>query len=164
MVYIRSRGVYANFFDLGQGFTHWGFFIEKEQASTELGQGRPQDVTLPISELAKLPEPARTIIESTPIADIKCRFSYDLDTLPCLHQGRTVLIGDAAHAKSPTRAQGMTSGLEDALVLSRHLSVSRPIAESLVAFEAERLPIVHEYQRSSRAISMKTRRKKCHVA
>ena len=159
IVYIRSRGVYANFFDLGNGLTHWGFFIEKEQEEDEVGRGRPNDVSMPQEELAKLPEAALAVINSTPPEEVKCRFSYDIDTLPSLRNGRIILIGDAGHAKSPTRARGMTSGLEDALALASHLSTQRSVSEMLEAFETERKPIVHEYQISSREISMKTRGK-----
>ena len=35
IVYIRGRGIYANFFDLGSGYTHWGFFTEKSQRLLE---------------------------------------------------------------------------------------------------------------------------------
>jgi salicylate hydroxylase len=65
------------------------------------------------------------------------------------------LLGDAAHAKSPSRARGMTSGFEDALVLTRHLTSTPDIDQMLTAFQAERMPIVHEYQRTSREISRK---------
>ncbi|MEM9905849.1 MAG: FAD-dependent monooxygenase, partial [Cyanobacteria bacterium P01_D01_bin.44] len=157
-VYIRTQGIYANFFDIGFGQTHWGFFIEKDQEPDEVGKGRPNDVSMPTQELSKLPEVARRIIDSTPPEDIKCRFSYDIDILPTLHNGRVILIGDAAHAKSPTRARGMTAGLEDALALSSHLSAGGTVEQMLSAFETERMPIVHEYQRSSREISMKTGR------
>ena len=157
-VYIRSQGIYANFFDIGFGRTHWGFFIEKDQTPDEVGKGRPNDVSMPAEELCKLPAIARNFIESTPPEDIKCRFSYDIDPLPWIHKGRIILIGDAAHAKSPTRARGMTAGFEDALSLSRHLSAGGTVEQMLSAFQMERLPIVHEYQRSSRAISVKTGR------
>ncbi|MEM8807229.1 MAG: FAD-dependent monooxygenase [Cyanobacteria bacterium P01_G01_bin.38] len=157
-VYIRTQGIYSNFFDIGFGQTHWGFFIEKDQEPDEVGKGRPNDVSMPTQELSKLPEVARRIIESTPPEEIKCRFSYDIDPLPSLHNGRIILIGDAAHAKSPTRARGMTAGLEDAMALSSHLSVGGTVEQMLSAFETERMPIVHEYQRSSREISMKTGR------
>ncbi|MEG4037438.1 FAD-dependent monooxygenase [Microcoleus sp. w1-18aA5] len=97
------------------------------------------------------------MIESTPLENIVCRYSYDIDPLPQLYDGRVILIGDAAHAKSPTRARGMTSGWEDGLSLSRHLMSSANIAEALANFQAERLPIVHEYQRTSREISQQIR-------
>jgi salicylate hydroxylase len=150
IVYVRGRGIYANFFDLGNGLTHWGFFVEQEQDEQE----RSLDIPIPPEELAKLPSEPRNVIESTPPEQIVTRYSYDIDTLPRLYQDRILLIGDAAHAKSPTRARGMTSGLEDGLALSRFLASSSNIAETLALFEAERKPIVHEYQRTSRKQSL----------
>jgi 2-polyprenyl-6-methoxyphenol hydroxylase-like FAD-dependent oxidoreductase len=159
LVYARGRGIYANFFDIGGGRTHWGFFIEKDQIGSEKGMLVPKDTTIPPKELAKLPEDARAIIESTPLEQIVSRYSYDIDPLPQLYSGRIILIGDAAHAKSPTRARGMTSGFEDALALSRHLDSSSSIDQALADFQAERMPIVHEYQRTSREMSRKIGRR-----
>jgi 2-polyprenyl-6-methoxyphenol hydroxylase-like FAD-dependent oxidoreductase len=150
IVYIRGRGIYANFFDLGNGLTHWGFFVEQEKDEQE----RSPNIPIPPQELAKLPIDARTVIASTPPEQIVTRFSYDIDPLPQLYQGRILLIGDAAHAKSPTRARGMTAGLEDGLALSRFFASSADIPEALARFEAERKPIVHEYQRTSRKQSL----------
>ncbi|MEL7034552.1 MAG: NAD(P)/FAD-dependent oxidoreductase [Cyanobacteria bacterium J06592_8] len=158
IVYIRGRGIYASFFDLGGGYTHWGFFIEKEQDESEKRLSRPHNIAMPPEELAKLPDQPKAVIESTPSEQIVCNFSYDLDSLPRLYQGRILLIGDAAHAKSPTRARGMTAGFEDALALSRYLASSTNVEEALKSFEDERKPIVHEYQRTSREISRKTGR------
>jgi 2-polyprenyl-6-methoxyphenol hydroxylase-like FAD-dependent oxidoreductase len=155
IVYTRGRGIYANFFDIGQGRTHWGFFIEKEREGSEIEGLKPQDRKIPALELAKLPDEAREVIEATPPDAIVSRYSYDIDPLPRLYQGRVVLIGDAAHAKSPTRARGMTAGFEDALALSEHLVQGKRIDEVLAAFQAERMPIVHEYQRTSRELSRK---------
>jgi 2-polyprenyl-6-methoxyphenol hydroxylase-like FAD-dependent oxidoreductase len=155
LVYARGRGVYANFFDIGGDRTHWGFFIEKNLSESEKGLLLPEDTTIPPQELAKLPDDARAIIEATPPEAIVSRYSYDIDPLPQLYKGRVLLIGDAAHAKSPSRARGMTSGFEDALALSRHLDASNNIDEVLAAFQAERMPIVHEYQRTSREMSEK---------
>ena len=114
--------------------------------------------------MAKLPDEPRAVIESTPAEQIVYNFSYDLDPLPRLHKGRILLIGDAAHAKSPTRARGMTAGFEDALALSRYLASSADLEEVLKGFEAERMPIVHEYQETSRQISRKTGRVRQKVA
>jgi 2-polyprenyl-6-methoxyphenol hydroxylase-like FAD-dependent oxidoreductase len=155
IVYVRGRGIYANFFDIGGGRTHWGFFVEKEQEPGEEGKLLPHDPTMPSQELAKLPSDARAIIEATPADQIVSRYSFDIDPLPRLYDGRVLLIGDAAHAKSPTRARGMTAGFEDALALSQHLTSSSDVAEALAAFQAERMPIVHEYQRTSREMSQK---------
>jgi salicylate hydroxylase len=160
LVYVRGRGIYANFFSLGKGKTHWGFFIEREQSESEKNKPRPYDTSIPASELAKLPDEARKIIESTPLEDQVCNFSYDIDPLPYLYQNRVVLMGDAGHASSSTRARGMTSGLEDALAFARHFAQSEDIDQALFNFQQERLPIVHEYQRSSREMSLNIGRQK----
>ena len=161
-VYIRGRGIYANFFDIGDGFTHWGFFTETPQLDDERDRPRPNNTAIPSEELAKLPDAPRAIIEATDTDDTKCRFSFDIDPLPYIHKGRVILIGDSAHAKSPTRARGMTAGFEDALCLAGYLSSAEAdsIPAALEAFQAERLPIVHEYQHSSREVSQKTGRKR----
>ncbi|UBF27061.1 FAD-dependent monooxygenase [Kovacikia minuta CCNUW1] len=168
IVYARGRGIYANFFDIGSDplqpgspkRTHWGFFIEKDQEGSEVGALRPQNTAIPKAELAKLPDGPRSVIESTPPELIVCRYSYDIAPLPHLRDGRIILIGDAAHAKSPTRARGMTAGFEDALCLSHHLATCADPREALERFEAERLPIVHEYQTTSRQMSRDIGRKK----
>ncbi|MEB3293333.1 MAG: FAD-dependent monooxygenase [Synechococcales bacterium] len=152
-VYTRGRGIYANFFDLGGGRTHWGFFIEVDQSAVQGRVVLAQNPSIPAQELAKLPADARAIIEATSIEQVVSRYSYDIDPLPRLHHGRVVLIGDAAHAKSPSRARGMTSGWEDAIALAQHLATTPDVKAALAAFEAERMPIVHEYQRTSRDIS-----------
>jgi 2-polyprenyl-6-methoxyphenol hydroxylase-like FAD-dependent oxidoreductase len=53
--------------------------------------------------------------------------------------GRSVLIGDAAHAMSPSMAQGVGLAVEDALVLTEMLS-SLPVHEALAAYEERRAP------------------------
>ncbi|MEG4230254.1 hypothetical protein QUA35_29085 [Microcoleus sp. N9_B2] len=53
----------------------------------------------------------------------------------------------------------MTSGWEDGLCLAKHLADSANIREALESFQTERLPIVHEYQRTSREMSLKIGRR-----
>jgi len=53
----------------------------------------------------------------------------------------------------------MTSGWEDGLSLTRHLTASTSFAEALENYQTERLPIVHEYQRTSREVSQKIGRR-----
>lgn len=153
IVYARGRGIYANFFDIGGDRTHWGFFIEKDQEDSEIGSLAPHNPIIPPEELAKLPDEPRSVIQATPLEQIVSRYSYDIDPLPRLYENRIVLIGDAAHAKSSTRARGMTAGFEDALSLMQHLTAHDQVQAALAAFETERMPIVHEYQRTSREMS-----------
>ena len=67
---------------------------------------------------------------ATPITEVDQPYAF---------LGRTVLIGDAAHAMSPSMAQGVGLALEDALVLAETLS-SLPVREALPAYEEQRAP------------------------
>jgi len=55
------------------------------------------------------------------------------------HDGRLVLIGDAAHATGPVWAQGVAMALEDALVLGELLTSTAPAKWGGVGAEFERL-------------------------
>ena len=54
--------------------------------------------------------------------------------------GRVMLIGDAAHACSPTLAQGGSLAIEDAIVLAELLASTTTIDDALDAFVARRQP------------------------
>jgi 2-polyprenyl-6-methoxyphenol hydroxylase-like FAD-dependent oxidoreductase len=54
------------------------------------------------------------------------------------HRGRTVLIGDAAHATSPHCGQGAAQAIEDGIVLSEELRAQGSLAAALDAYMARR--------------------------
>jgi 2-polyprenyl-6-methoxyphenol hydroxylase-like FAD-dependent oxidoreductase len=62
--------------------------------------------------------------------------TFDLPHVPTWWRGRTVLVGDAAHAPSPSSGQGAAMALEDAVVLAR--SVAAQGADGLAAYERAR--------------------------
>lgn len=55
-------------------------------------------------------------------------------------RGRVVLAGDAAHATTPSLAQGAAMALEDAVVLAESLQVSGSVEAALAAYESRRRP------------------------
>lgn len=57
--------------------------------------------------------------------------TYDFPTVPTWHNDRMVIIGDAAHATSPSAGQGASMAIEDAIVLATCL---RDIPDSGQAF------------------------------
>jgi len=65
---------------------------------------------------------------------------YDVASLPRWSNGRTVLVGDAAHAVSPHSGQGASMALEDAIVLAKALRRQGGHERAFAAFEAERRP------------------------
>ena len=64
--------------------------------------------------------------------------TLDVATLPTWWRGRTLLIGDAAHATSPHAGQGASLALEDAMRLGRLMAQGLELRETFQAFEDER--------------------------
>jgi 2-polyprenyl-6-methoxyphenol hydroxylase-like FAD-dependent oxidoreductase len=66
--------------------------------------------------------------------------TLDVATLPTWSRGRTLLIGDAAHATSPHAGQGASIALEDAYRLVVALQAEADLGAAFQNFEAERRP------------------------
>jgi len=47
--------------------------------------------------------------------------TYDFPRVPVWHRGRMIIVGDAAHAASPSSGQGASMAMEDAVVLAKCL-------------------------------------------
>ncbi|XAS72064.1 NAD(P)/FAD-dependent oxidoreductase [Micrococcaceae bacterium Sec5.1] len=78
---------------------------------------------------------------------IKPYSTFDFPSVPRWHRGRMVLVGDAAHASSPSSGQGASMAIEDAVILGRALrGATRDDTERgslparFAAYEAERRP------------------------
>lgn len=56
------------------------------------------------------------------------------------HQGRVVVLGDAAHACVPHITQGAAMALEDAVVLAELLDTAMPVEQALAALGGRRWP------------------------
>jgi FAD-dependent urate hydroxylase len=64
---------------------------------------------------------------------------HDLDPLPCMTRGRVALLGDAAHASTPTLGQGGCQAMEDAEILCRYLITTNiGVQYALKRYEEER--------------------------
>ncbi|MFC0448361.1 FAD-dependent oxidoreductase [Rhodococcus jostii] len=81
--------------------------------------------------------PALQIIDATD-SIIRSWSTYDLPTVPTWRNERMVIIGDAAHATSPSSGQGASMAIEDAIVLARCLRDSPDITVALAAYETAR--------------------------
>ena len=76
---------------------------------------------------------------------------HDVDPAPAWARGRSVLVGDAAHAMAPSAAQGGAQAIEDAWVLAHALATSpgEP-AEALARYERARRRRVERIAREAR--------------
>jgi len=65
------------------------------------------------------------------------------------HDGRVVLVGDAAHTAHFSIGSGTKLAIEDAIALAHHVRGTRDVAAALAAYEAERRPMVEALQRAA---------------
>jgi 2-polyprenyl-6-methoxyphenol hydroxylase-like FAD-dependent oxidoreductase len=61
--------------------------------------------------------------------------THDLPSVPTWHRGPMIVIGDAAHAPSPTSGQGASMAAEDAVVLAKSLRDLPDIPRAFAAYE-----------------------------
>jgi 2-polyprenyl-6-methoxyphenol hydroxylase-like FAD-dependent oxidoreductase len=64
--------------------------------------------------------------------------TYDLGHVPTWSRGRMVIIGDAAHAPSPSSGQGASMALEDAVVLAQSLRDHADVPAAFAGYESAR--------------------------
>ena len=87
--------------------------------------------------------PAVRIVQATDIADIMPASPiHSIPHLPKWHSGRMMVIGDAAHAPTPTSGQGASLSIEDAVVLAKCLRDLPDPQQAFTRFEALRRPRV----------------------
>jgi len=81
--------------------------------------------------------PAVRLIEATPQLSPASPI-HAVPHLPAWHRDRMIVIGDAAHAPSPTSGQGASLCIEDAVVLAQCLRDLPTPAAAFARFEAAR--------------------------
>jgi 2-polyprenyl-6-methoxyphenol hydroxylase-like FAD-dependent oxidoreductase len=81
--------------------------------------------------------PAQALIRHTEhiIASVP---TYDMPVVPNWHTERMVIIGDAAHAVSPSAGQGASMSIEDAVTLGKCLRDVPEVAPALARYEVLR--------------------------
>jgi FAD-dependent urate hydroxylase len=83
-------------------------------------------------------EPVRSLIARADPATTARLLVQDFDPLPTFVSGTVALLGDAAHAMTPTLGQGALQAMEDGIVLARHLSAGPGVEDALRRYDAER--------------------------
>ena len=64
--------------------------------------------------------------------------TYDIPHVPQWHRDNMILIGDAAHATSPSSGQGASMAFEDAVTLALCLRDAPSIEDAFTSYEAQR--------------------------
>ncbi len=113
-------------------------FRRREPTKSELAAISPDQWRNDLLELfAKDATPALAIIRATPEL-IAGWSTYDFPTVPHWHAGRMIIIGDAAHAASPSSGQGASMAIEDAVVLAQCLRDANRIETAFATYESLR--------------------------
>jgi FAD-dependent urate hydroxylase len=106
---------------------------EAERAATTAEQWRRRLVDLFAGDHG----PASDLIAAGRL-ELAADNTHDLPRVPTWHKGPMVIIGDAAHAPSPTSGQGASMAAEDAVVLAKSLRDLPDIPQALAAYEGLR--------------------------
>jgi FAD-dependent urate hydroxylase len=101
-----------------------------ERAATSAEQWRRQLVELFAADHG----PASDLIAAGTL-ELAGDSTHDLPSVPTWHRGPMVIVGDAAHAPSPTSGQGASMAAEDAVVLAQCLRDLPAIPQALAAYE-----------------------------
>ncbi|WP_009477069.1 FAD-dependent monooxygenase [Rhodococcus sp. JVH1] len=136
-------------FPLNQGKDIFVFATCAQEEWTEESWTTPGSVT-ELRELYRDFHPdARALLDACD--DVLKSALYVRDPLASWTDGRSVLLGDAAHPMMPFMAQGAGMAIEDAVVLSRCLSLFGDPAVALQTYQDTRLQRTSRIQRGSRS-------------
>src|SRR5438445_724213 len=101
-----------------------------ERASTTLDAWRAQLIELFADDAG----PAVDLIERGQL-ELAGDNTYDLPHVPTWHKEAMIVIGDAAHAPSPSAGQGASMAIEDGVMLARCLRDYQSIPSAFGAYE-----------------------------
>ncbi|MFG2555791.1 FAD-dependent oxidoreductase [Streptomyces sp. NPDC048581] len=140
---VRGSSVAFGYAVSPAGETYWFARVTDEPLPADaLADGTParwRDLLLPL--LRKDATPAADLVAAT--ADrLMVTNATELPTGTPWRSGRTLVIGDAAHAASPATGQGASMALEDAVVLAKSLRDTPDTDAALALYETLRRPRV----------------------
>ena len=140
-----GRGERFGIVDIGFGEIYWFAVADAPPG------GRDRDARRELlSRFGRWHEPIRALIEATPADRILRTDICDRPPIDRWHDGRVVLLGDAAHPMTPNIGQGASQAIEDAVVLDRCLAAGAPLEAALTRYEGRRVARANGIARASR--------------
>jgi 2-polyprenyl-6-methoxyphenol hydroxylase-like FAD-dependent oxidoreductase len=97
-------------------------------------------------------DPIPRLIEATPADRILRTDICDRRPITRWHEGRVVLIGDAAHPMTPNHGQGAGQAIEDAVVLDQCLATEASLENALLRYEHRRVARANAIVLASRRV------------
>ncbi|MDB9526913.1 FAD-dependent urate hydroxylase HpxO [Oscillatoria sp. CS-180] len=135
VIYV-GEGKRASMMPVGGDRFYFFFGCPKPQGTSTEPEEIPAELAGIFAGWAK---PVQHLIQKLDPQQVNRLEISDLDPLPQLVKGRVALVGDSAHASTPTLGQGGCQAMEDAEVLCRYLVTTNiSVEDALKRYEAER--------------------------
>lgn len=144
-----GRGQRFGVVPLPDGRVYW-FATQTLGPGTVFGDERQEA----LARFGSWHHPIRDLIEATAPADVLCHDIHDLERpLTTFARGRTILLGDAAHAMTPDLGQGAGQAVEDAATITLLLRQrgTGDVDQAVSAYDLLRRPRSQTIARRSRA-------------
>lgn len=114
------------------------------------GSGRDDSLAVVAARYKDWHDPIPALLAATPPESLLRHDIFSLETpLPSYVSGRTVLLGDAAHAVTPDLGQGAAQALEDAVTLGIVLRAEADVHAALKRYDELRRARTQELVRAS---------------
>lgn len=123
---------------VGEGHVFWNAMVQGPREQAELTGGAARAFVL--DRYQGFDAIVRKLVEATPESEILVRPILTREPLSCMHRGRLVVMGDAAHAMQLSTGQGANLSFEDSLELAQCLATFPTLSDGLGAFDARRVP------------------------
>lgn len=129
---IWGKGAKAGIGDVGDGLVRW-------YMTWKASQDKDRQTRSQLLEAHRKWDPLlNPVVEATDEEQIVHHTFSDLPPIQTWHEGRVVLLGDAAHATTPFAAMGANMTIEDSVILARDLTSGVGVDEALQSFQDSR--------------------------
>lgn len=129
-----GRGERFGMVDIGHGEIYWFAVADAAPGGVD-GDVRAEL----LARFERWHDPIRSVLEATEPDRILRTDIADRDPISRWHEGRVVLLGDAAHPMTPNLGQGACQAIEDAAELSDALAVAATPDEAFRRYERRRV-------------------------
>jgi 2-polyprenyl-6-methoxyphenol hydroxylase-like FAD-dependent oxidoreductase len=137
--YVQLYGKKSTFGMFPIGPSRWSWYGTKITAAGGAGRRSGAEWKEEAREVfAGWYDPVRAVIDATPDEAFIRQDINDLEPIEEWTRGCVAVLGDAAHATTPTLGQGGCGAIEDAVVLARKLGAGGDVASSLREYAAGR--------------------------
>ncbi|MCW2900808.1 MAG: monooxygenase, FAD-binding protein [Streptosporangiaceae bacterium] len=145
--FVFGRRAFLGYWVQPDGRTAWFGNLphDKPMTSVEAREVPAADWLHRLREVYADDVPARDLLQHTSADQLVALGSIGImPKLPQWHRGRMVLVGDSAHAPSPSSGQGASLAAESAIQLARCLRDLPDVASAFAAYEGLRRPRVEK--------------------